>query len=152
MALFNTGRSALAPDAATAFQSEPLKSETVDLTAFRGKTIQLRFRYQLGPDDRVGSTPLGWYVDDIRITNDGWADIATVAGTSCRVTGRGTGSYCYRARTTYIVDGQTSSSNYSNVVNVTVNRSGGTVQKPDLVVSSLSASNNRAQQGEKVTL
>jgi bacillolysin len=105
--------------APASFASEPLFQRSVNLANYGGKTIRLRFRYSLGPDNRAASTPLGWYVDDIAITNDSWFDAASIAGTSF-TDHRTSGTYCYRVRTTYTLAGEEVPSLYSNVVNVTV--------------------------------
>jgi M6 family metalloprotease-like protein len=118
--VYTYARSALAPDAAPAFANEPLFPQAVDLAAYEGKTIRFRFRYFVGPDDRAGSTPLGWYIDNIAITNSDWTDLVTTSGTSF-VDHKPSGSYCYRVRTTFLVGGQTPlPSPFSNIVNVTV--------------------------------
>ena len=101
------------------FASEPLFQRSVNLANFGGKTIRLRFRYSLGPDDRPASVPLGWYVDDIEMVNEHWTDVATLAGTSITQS-RGSGSYCYRVRTTFSLSGQDVPSPFSNVINITV--------------------------------
>ena len=113
-------RSALAPDAAVAFTGEPLFNRQVDLTAYNGKTIHLRFRYFLGAENRAGSTPFGWYLDNIQIASSDWTDLITTPGTSFR-DHKPSGSYCYRVRTTFLSGAQTPlPSPFSNVVNVTV--------------------------------
>jgi Zn-dependent metalloprotease len=101
------------------FASEPLFQRSVNLANFGGKTIRLRFRYSLGPEDRPASAPLGWYVDDISLVNDSWVDVATTTGTSL-VQARESGTYCYRVRTTYTLAGQSVASPFSNVVSVVV--------------------------------
>jgi len=129
-----------------AFATEPLFQRSVNLANFGGKTIRLRFRYSLGAEDRAGSVPLGWYVDNITIINDNWVDVASTTGTSLLQT-KGNGTYCYRVRTTYTLGAETVPSPFSNVVSVTV----AAAPQPDLVVSNLTASNNKASQGDKVT-
>lgn len=101
------------------FASEPLFARSVNLANFGGKTIRLRFRYSLGPEDRPASVPLGWYVDDISIVNDSWIDVASTTGTSLTQT-KGAGTYCYRVRTTYTLGGQSVPGSFSNVVSVVV--------------------------------
>ena len=118
--VYTNQRSDLAPFAGEFFATEPLFSREVDMTAFQGKTVNLRFRYAVGPDNRAGSSPLGWYIDDIRLQNENWRDIASTAGTSATVSGRSTGSYCYRVRSTYTFGSVTAQSPVSNVVNADV--------------------------------
>ncbi len=99
--LYQHTRSALAPDGATAYATEPLSGRSVNLTPYGGKSIGLRFRFQAGPEDRAGSAPLGWYVDNITIENDSWNDLVSTAATSYTVTGRTAGTRCYRVRSAY---------------------------------------------------
>ena len=118
--VYSDQRNDLAPFQAEVFATEPLTPRQVNLGAYKGKTIHLRFRYALGPDNRAGSSPFGWYLDDISITNDNWADVATVNATSAIVSGRGTGNYCYRVSSTYTFGSVTAPSPESNIVNIRV--------------------------------
>lgn len=126
-AIYQDSRSELAPDGAAAFATEQLFARTVNLTPFAAQTIKLRFHYQMGPEDRAGSVPLGWYLDDIAINNDGWSNVATVNGTSYTASGVSNGTRCYRVRTTYNLNGQAVAGSFSNVVSATVSR---TVTEP----------------------
>ena len=119
-AVYSNTRSDLAPFAAELYATEPLFARNVDLTSYQGKTIRLRFRYFVGPDNKAGSTPLGWYLDDIAVTNENWNNIATTNDTSYVVSGRPTGTYCYRVRSTYTFGSVTAQSPVSNVVSVNV--------------------------------
>lgn len=113
-------RSALAPDGASFFATELMFDRTADLTPFAGQALKLRFRFQAGPENRAGSSPLGWYVDNISIANDSWGDLLTTAATSQTLTGQADGSRCYRVNTTYTVSGSPAASQFSNIVSVTV--------------------------------
>jgi Zn-dependent metalloprotease len=104
---------------AASFASEPLFDRSVNLANFGGKTIRLRFHYSLGPDVKAASTPIGWYVDNIAIVNDSWTDVAQTSGTSL-LQNAGTGSYCYRVRTTYRFGNETAAGPFSNIVNIQV--------------------------------
>lgn len=104
---------------AVSFATEPLFERSVNLANFGGRTIRLRFHYSLGPDVKAGSAPLGWYVDNIAIVNDDWTNVGTTQGTSLAQK-LGSGSYCYRVRTTYKLGAETAVSPFSNVVNVKV--------------------------------
>ena len=115
-------RSELAPDAAAAFATEPFFSRAVNLTGFAAQAIRIRFHYQMGAEDRAGSAPLGWYIDDIAVNNDSWSNVATVSGTSYLASGVSNGTRCYRVRTTYNLGGQTVAGPFSNVVSATVER------------------------------
>src|SRR5678816_2786226 len=121
-ALYQDIRSELAPDAAAAFATEPFFSRTINLTAFAAQTIRLRFHYQMGAEDRPGSVPLGWYIDDIAVNNDSWSNVTTVSGTSYLASGISNGTRCYRVRTSYNLGGQTVAGPFSNVVSATVSR------------------------------
>jgi bacillolysin len=100
----------------SSFASEALFQRSASLANFGGRTIRLRFRYSLGPDDRAGSTPLGWYVDDISLVNDSWNDLTSTAAQSFLTTVTGGGTRCYRVRTTYTFGADLVPSPYSNVV------------------------------------
>jgi M6 family metalloprotease-like protein len=117
--IFQQSRSALAPDAAVAFADEPLFRKEVDLSAYRGKTISLRFRYFLGAENRAGSTPFGWYVDNVALNNANWADLTTTTATSF-LDHKPSGSYCYRVRSTFSVGGASLPSAFSNIVTTVV--------------------------------
>ena len=104
---------------AVSYAIEPLFARSINLSNFGGKTIRLRFRYSVGAAAPPGSTPLGWYVDDIAIVNEHWVDVAGTAGSSSSLA-KGSGSYCYRVRTNFILSGTTVPTPFSNVVNVTV--------------------------------
>jgi hypothetical protein len=117
--VYQHNRSALAADGATAYATETLFSHDISLAPYGGQTIRVRFRFQAGPDDRAGSAPLGWYLDNIAISNDSWNDIANVSTNSYTVTARPSGTRCYRVRSTYTLGTQQVPSPYSNQVNAT---------------------------------
>lgn len=117
--IFSQSRSELAPDGAAAFANEPLFRKEVDLAAYRGKTISLRFRYFLGPENRPGSTPLGWYLDNIALNNANWADLTSTTATSY-LDHKPSGSYCYRVRSAFAVGGASLPSAFSNIVTTQV--------------------------------
>lgn len=123
-AVYTSNRNAKAQDGAAALATEPLAPRKVDLSAYNGKSIKVRFRFFAGALNWFEYSPLGWYVDDISITNDSFADVVSTPGTTAALTGRAPGIYCYRVRTSYA--GLTSP--YSNVVNVQVGA--GTVTPP----------------------
>ena len=105
--------------AAVSFATEPLFQRSVNLANYGGQTIRLRFHFSLGPDDRPGSAPLGWYIDDIAINNDSWVDVIGTPSTSVLTT-KESGSHCYRVRTSYNIGGQIIPGPFSNAVNITV--------------------------------
>lgn len=103
------------PDAgAAAFAEEGLSQQAFDLTIYSGQTIRLRFRYALGQSNFVFFVQYGWYIDDISITNDSFTDVVTTNGTSHTVTGRPTGTRCYRVRSNYTFGSQVVPGPYSN--------------------------------------
>ena len=119
-ALFSDFRSELAPIAGEFFGTEPLFVKQVNLTPYNGRTIQLRFRHFVGPDNRAGSSPFGWYVDNITIENENWTDVITTPNTSVLITGQPAGTRCYRVRTTYTFGTEQAPSPYSAPVTVNV--------------------------------
>ena len=104
-AVYTNGRSDYAPLQLAAFATEPLTPRTADLTPFMGSSILLRFRFAQGPDNRAGSIPFGWYVDDIAVAADSWTPVATTTATSYRVARHAAGAACFRVRSTYRVAG-----------------------------------------------
>ncbi|MEX2557627.1 MAG: hypothetical protein WEB06_18595 [Actinomycetota bacterium] len=95
-------RSALAPDAAPdVVAGRPMTEVVVPLDSFKGQPVKLRFRYHTGPDNRAGSTPLGWYIDDIAVQSTDWAEIGRTAQTSFTLTHRPTGTNNYRVGALY---------------------------------------------------
>ncbi|MFZ0063914.1 MAG: M4 family metallopeptidase [Pyrinomonadaceae bacterium] len=121
-AVYQDIRSELGPDGLAAFATEPFFNRSVNLTGFAAQAIRIRFHYQMGAEDRPGSVPLGWYIDDIAVNNYSWSSVATVSGTSYLASGISNGTRCYRVRTTYNLGGQTVAGPFSNVVSATVER------------------------------
>jgi bacillolysin len=101
---------------ALAFAQESLTPQSVNLSAFNGKTIRLRFRYALGISNFYFFTQYGWYVDNISLTSDNWSNVTTVNGTSHTVSNVPVGTRCYQVRTNYSINGQTIPSSFSNSV------------------------------------
>jgi len=66
---------------------------SIDLSAYSGKTITLRFRLT---SDIITIGQLGWFIDDINIVTSNWAAIGTTTATSFDISGRGNGTYIYR--------------------------------------------------------
>ena len=117
-----SNRSALAPDAAPAVATEALSLHVFSLADFAGESIKLRYRMQSGGEDRAGSAPFGWFVDDIKIETSNFTDLLVkTPATMAAITGRGTGTYYYRVKTAYPA-GATAvvPSAYSNVVTLVV--------------------------------
>lgn len=118
--IYESSRSELAPDAVLAFANEGMTPQTVSLAAYRGKTIRLRFTMYAGAENRAGSTPMGWYVDNIRLEAANWYDVGTASGTTFTRTGVTTGKYFYRVRTTFGSGATGVPSPWSNIVGVQV--------------------------------
>jgi immune inhibitor A len=115
--VFQSGRSMLADEAAAAFATEPMGEHRIDLAAFAGKSIRLRFRFSAGSANRSGSTPFGWYVDDVRIESQNWTTIATVTGLKQTLSRRTAGTYFYRVAANYSAN---VTGPWSNVVDLRV--------------------------------
>jgi immune inhibitor A len=144
--IFASGRSALPDEAGPSFATEPMTERKVDLAAWKGKTIELRFRFQAGSANRPGSTPFGWYVDDIKLVTEDWAQIAEVPGTTTSYTVNKTtqGTFFYRVAALYT---PFALGPYSNVASAEAK------QTADLIVSNLEAKNTRSvREGDKVTV
>ncbi|MBA3240945.1 MAG: M4 family metallopeptidase, partial [Acidobacteria bacterium] len=120
-AVYTHVRSEQAPFAAEFFGTEELFRRQADLTRYHGKSVYLRFRYTVGAENRPASTPFGWYVDDIAITNDDWTNVASgLTQSTYTLTGKPDGNFCYRVKTAYTFGAETVESPFSNVVNATV--------------------------------
>ena len=90
---------------------------SIDLTPYAGQNVKLRFR--VTSDTYNEGAPIGWYVEDIAIESENWADLALVNGTSRTVT-NDAGSYCYRVSTAYTFGTNIGRSPFSNVIKVDV--------------------------------
>lgn len=121
VAVYINRRALSANEGASAFANEDLSPAEVDLSAYRGKSIRLRYRYFQDGTDFFAYVQYGWYVDDISLTNDLWGDITTTSATSLKLVEQPVGEQCYRVRTTNTVGEQPLASPFSNVVRVTVN-------------------------------
>ena len=120
---------------------------TVDLTAFAGRNVRVRFRLVSDP---LVSTPVhqGWTVDNIRIrAGAAFSAIGTVSGstTSLAVGGKSNGTYSYRVTALF---GTCSSNPFvgtpSNIQNISVN----VATRPPL--AAFSANPNPSVGGETV--
>jgi hypothetical protein len=115
--VYQSGRSLVADEAAVAFATEPMSEHAVDLASYGGKTIRLRFRFSAGSANRAGSTPFGWYVDDVKIASENWATIRELSGTSLTLSKKQPATYFYRVAAIYT---PTLSGPWSNVVDIRV--------------------------------
>jgi immune inhibitor A len=144
--VFSSGRSALPDEAGPSFATEPMSERKVDLAAWKGKTIELRFRFQAGSANRPGSTPFGWYVDDIRLVTEDWSEIAEVPGTQTSYTVNKTagGTFFYRVAALYT---PFALGPWSNVASAEARVAA------DLVVANIEAKNTKGvREGDKVTI
>ncbi len=119
-----SSRSALAPDAAPALATEPMSKHAFPLDAYRGESLKVRFRMQSGGEDRAGSAPLGWYVDDVAIETSNFEDVTTGTTLTHDVSGKADGTFCYRVRTLYPAGTATLAGPWSESVRATVDLPG----------------------------
>ncbi len=118
--IYTVNRAVLSDEAATAFATEALTTHSIDLTAYAGQALSLRFKMFVGGSEFFAYTQYGWYVDDIAIDIGLWNDVTTTTPTSHTFTGKPDGTACYRVRTTYNFAGAPASSAFSPVVPATV--------------------------------
>jgi hypothetical protein len=125
-------------------------TRNIDMSPFAGQGIRLRFRVLTdllnGDHDPA---PLGWWVEDIRISSDDFQTIADVgpSDTSLEITGRANATYFYRIAGLFDTEEGTAPGPYSNTQCVTVNS-----VRPDLLVTNMTTTNNRTREGDKVTV
>lgn len=115
-----SARSELAPDAAAPVATEALTYNLFSLAPYKGKSIKLRFRMQSGGEDRAGSSPFGWFVDDIKVESSNFRDLLASTPLTMADIARGSGSYYYRVKTAYPAGPVTVPTDWSNVVTTTV--------------------------------
>jgi hypothetical protein len=119
---------------------------TVDLSAYAGQTIKLRFR--LTSDFITLTGQLGWFIDDINIQTSNWTQIATTTATSYDVAGRGNGTYLYRINGVFgdCASGGTAGE-YSNFEQITVELGPPTINP----TASFTAAPNPAETNQSIT-
>ena len=122
---YENSRAIDAPGGQTAFLTEPLAARSIDLSAYAGKSVHVRFRYQLGPTNYFLSTPIGWWVDNISLQASRWDLLQDSDAVSAALTNRASGSYCYRVRTNHVLSATKVDSAWSNRVDVRVARTDG---------------------------
>lgn len=112
---------ALPDEGATAFAEETLTARTIDLSAYAGQTVRLRFRFVLGVSNFVFFTQYGWYVDDIQLRINNFTDLVTTGQLTTALSGKSGGTYYYRVRTRYPAGpAATIPSDWSNVLTAVV--------------------------------
>ncbi|MEJ7891483.1 MAG: M28 family peptidase [Solirubrobacteraceae bacterium] len=94
---------------------DDMELRRVDLSAFAGKQVKLRFVYALGAAQFVNVFRTGWYVDDIRIDTGTFTTIAEPAAKTQAITGRAPGAYAYRVLAVYNDGVSTRASNVERV-------------------------------------
>ena len=99
----------------TAFQNR-----RVDIGAFKGKQILVRFVYVSGPSNLAVSQPCGWYIDDIAVQTGTFTEVGRTGlqQTQHVITGRPNGTYAYRVKGVYN-DGVATAASNVEVANVT---------------------------------
>jgi M6 family metalloprotease-like protein len=151
-AVYEGVRPAAAEAVPLALLQEPLTPRSVNLSAYKGKSIQIRFRVVAGPENRPASIPQGWYVDDIRLDTANWYDLGSTAATSYTRSGVTTATYHYRVRTTFGTAPSGVPSPWSNVVSTNVQYTPPPAKQADLVVSAIRAQNNKGNAASRVTV
>jgi hypothetical protein len=123
--VYEANRAGDAPAGQTAFLTEALAARTADLSGYAGKSVLVRFRYQLGPTNYFLQIPMGWWVDNISFQAARWDLLQDTDAVSAALTNRATGSYCYRVRTNHVIAGAKVDSLWSNRIDVRVARTDG---------------------------
>jgi hypothetical protein len=90
----------------------------VDLTAYKGVPIKLRFRFNTARTLYPAFHTLGWWVDDINVDGATWTQIGTAGptSTSFNVLNKAGGHYYYRVRATYVNGSFTTHSNVQDII------------------------------------
>jgi carboxypeptidase family protein/dockerin type I repeat protein len=90
----------------------------IDLTAYKGVPIKLRFRFNTARTLYPAFHTLGWWVDDINVDGATWKQIGTTGGgtTSLNITNRPNGHYYYRVRGVYSNGNLTTHSNVQDII------------------------------------
>ena len=116
----SNNRNLLAEDGAAALADEDLVFKSLDMSAYAGQTIRLRFQMMGGPSNYFFYTPYGWYLDDIALTNENWGNLLTTPSTSWALSNQLDGDRCYRVRSSYEVQGQIFAGKFSNILKIKV--------------------------------
>src|SRR5207302_9253810 len=95
-----------------------MQNHEIDLTAYKGIPIKLRFRYNTARSIYPAIHSLGWWVDDINVDGATWTQIATTdaATTALNLTNKPGGHYYYRVRAVYGNGARTTNSNVQDIV------------------------------------
>ena len=142
--VYRAARAALPDEATISLAAEPMTQRVVDLGAYRGKTIRLRFNYATGPSNFFAYTPFGWYVDDIALVTANWSQVGETTGTSFSLTKSSPGTFFYRVAALYSA---VAVGPYSNVASAEART------QPDLVVQNIAFGNgSKVRGGDQVTI
>lgn len=150
--VYTNTRAVTADDAAILLAEEPMSQAVVDLTAYRGRTVRLRFVFTTGTSNFVFYTPYGWYVDDLSVQTSNWYDVFTGDATSFVRSGLGTGTYHYRVRTSFPAGTVTTFGPWSDTVTTRVERVPDPQRQPNLQVTRLVATNHKGRAADRVSL
>lgn len=123
--VYTADRALEAGAADAAFASEPLTARAIDLTAYAGRAVHVRFRYALGTLNYFVYRPVGWWIDDVVVEASRWDTLLDADAVSTLIRNRASGTYCHRVRTTHTANGVAVESDWSNTVQVRVARTDG---------------------------
>lgn len=95
-----------------------VQSQEVDLTAYRGVPLKVRFRFNGGTLIYFLIHSFGWWVDDITADGATWTQVGTTApgATSLSLSNKPNGRYYYRVRGTYGAGIPTTNSNVQDII------------------------------------
>ncbi|MDQ6911333.1 MAG: carboxypeptidase regulatory-like domain-containing protein [Verrucomicrobiota bacterium] len=97
-----------------------MQDQELDLTAYKGVPMKLRYRFSSGTLIYFLIRTLGWWVDDILVDGATWTQVASATAntTSTQIINKPSGHYYYRVRGVY---GDGSVTAFSNVQDIIVN-------------------------------
>jgi len=106
-----------------------MQHHEVDLGAYIGQPIRIRFRMNGGGSDYFLYVTSGWWLDDVTVDGGTWhtLGVAPAEATQFEVTGKNDGHYFYRVRAIYTDGSATAFSNVQDMVVAGVNDPAGSV-------------------------
>ncbi len=95
-----------------------MQNYEVDLTAYKGKPIKLRFRFNGGSSVNFIILSVGWWLDDINVDAGTWHQVGTAGpgSTSLTLFNKPSGHYYYRVRGVYSNGTRTTNSNVQDII------------------------------------